>query len=335
MKFQYYVSLLSALFLAVPSHAEVDLALPGSPKGELHIELLQSRMFGRSMERQLRLVKERFPELKIAATAAEAAWKSSPFGVGCNAIEEDIILKAGDTGRRALKEMDEKSWVELDKLVTLSTLEQAEEFLNLVAKRAKGEIEVPMVRGNLLWQYKPFQEKPHEEFTRGYTQAIKHPVRAGKEVHFVIPMSWKTEKSAKDHLLTFRNCYGHGNILMNVGVAPTRAGGQPIPAREVFDACNEASLRAEYEQKGIKLTSFMKTKLNSLPAFFLTKEEPYEQLGLHALFVVQSVQVFSGDHMISFDLVTMGPVDNTLGQERIKKNEELFKWIAGSLQLTP
>jgi len=41
-----------------------------------------------------------------------------------------------------------------------------------------------------------------------------------------------------------------------------------------------------------------------------------------------------GDHQITFQINTLGPVAEKTAVERIEKNEALFKMIAGSLRIS-
>lgn len=328
------VIFMTSLLCVTTSVGQQGITVPGAPKGHLPTELLQSRAYCRSMERSLALIEERFPSLSVEVLAAKASWKSSPFAIGCDAIEEDIINDAGETGRTMLKKLDEDTWAEALKHVRLKTVGDAREFLAFVDRRAKGEIEVPMVRGNLLWHYKPFQENPEKEIERGYVQKLSHTARIGRTISFQIPMSWKTEESPKAELMSFRNCYGHGYVWMTVLVSPTIDGfGQPISAQEKFDGYTEAALRTEYRTLGIELTSFLKTKVNGMPALLFTREQPYEQLGQKATRAAEVIRVFSGDHMISFQINTLGPEGEKTASKRIFKNEPLFKMIGGSLRV--
>ena len=147
-------------------------------------------------------------------------------------------------------------------------------------------------------------------------------------------MSWKSEKSPKTELMSFRNCYGHGNFWMTVLVSPTVDElGQPVTAQEKFDAYSEEAIRTEYRSLGIELKSFSKTKVNGMPALMFTREQPFEQLGQKATRAAQVIRAFSGRDMISFQINTLGPVDDTKGSDRIKKNEALFKMVGGSLRV--
>ena len=121
---------------------------------------------------------------------------------------------------------------------------------------------------------------------------------------------------------------------MTVLVSPTVDElGQPVTAQEKFDAYSEEALRTEYRSLGIELKSFSKTKVNGMPALMFTREQPFEQLGQKATRAAQVIRAFSGRDMISFQINTLGPVDDTKGSDRIKKNEALFKMVGGSLRV--
>lgn len=325
-----------AIFLSLvgPANSQQGIAIPGSPKGDLPTELLQCRTYCRSMERSLQLLEKRFPSLSVEIVAANASWNTSPFAGGCNAIDAGIIDDAGEKGRAMLKKLDEDTWAEAAKYVHIKSEIEAREFLALVDRRAKGEIEVEMVRGNLLWQYKPFQDAPEKEVAKGYVQKVKHTASTDRKILFEVPMSWKSEKCPKIELMSFRNCYGHGNVWMTVLVSPTVDQlGQTVTAQEMFDAYSEDALRTEYRQLGIELTSFSKTKVNGMPALMFTRQQPNEQLGQKATRAAQVIRAFSGSQMISFQINTLGPEGDTKGADRIKKNEVLFKMIGGSLRI--
>jgi len=314
--------------------AQQGIAIPGSPKGDLATDLMQSRAYCRSMERSLQALEKRFPALNVEILAANASWKSSPFAVGCDAIEEDIIKDAGEKGRAMLEKLDDDTWAESVKHIQIRSEAEARVFLALVDRRAKGEIEVELVRGNLLWQYKPFQDNPEKEVARGYVQTVTHTASTDRKIVFEVPMSWKSEKSPKTELMSYRNCYGHGNVWMTVLVSTTVDElGQPVTAQEKFDAYTEEALRTEYRRLGIELKSFDKTKVNGMPALMFTREQPFEQLGQKATRAAQVIRAFAGSEMISFQINTLGPEGDTKGAGRIKKNEALFKMVGGSLRV--
>lgn len=316
--------------------AQGDIAIPGTPKGDLRMELLQSRAFCKGIEFQLGFIEKHYPALVVETTAAKATWITSPFAQACRAIEEDIAKQdVRGEARAALKEMDRKTEAELRKMDFIRSEFDSLDFLKRVSRQAKGEIEIPMVRGNLLWQHKPYQESPAREARDGFMQTVTHPSPTGPSVRFQVPMSWKEVPTGKPPLMSFMNCYGHGNVWMTVLVQPTiDATGQPISGQEKFDAYDQQSLGAEYARMEITLTSFMKTKVNRMPALFFTRKQPYEQLGTKAQQASEVIRVFAKDHFISFQINTLGPEGEGTAEERIKRNQELFKMIGGSLEVT-
>ena len=329
------IRLMAVLLPLAAANAQISIAVPGAPKGDIQTELLQSRTYCRSLEKQLEAVKKQFPGLSIEVLAASASWNSSPFASGCNAIEAQMIEQAGEKATTLLREMDSKTWKEAQKYVGITTVEEARDFLTLVDRRAKGAIEVEMVRGNLLWNYKPFQESPEKEWALGYSREVIHTVNAALKVTFQIPMSWKIEDLPKTEWMLFRNCYGHGNVWMTVQVSPiVDASGRPVSAQEHFNSYSENSLKTDYESFGIKLNSFSKTKVNSMPALMITRDQVYEQLGQKATLATEGIWVFVNDHTIRFEINTLGPEGERKAAARIEKNQKLFKMIGGSVRVT-
>ena len=330
------VGLMTELLPMTVANAQNSIAIPGAPKGDLKTELLQSRTYCRSMEKQLEVVEKQFPSLSIEVLAASASWKSSPFAIGCNTIEAQMIEQAGEKATTMLRELDSKTWKEAQKHIGIKTEAEARDFLTLVDRRAKGAIEVEMVRGNLLWNHKPFQESPEKECALGYSREVAHTFTGSFKVTFQIPMSWKVEDSPKTELMSLRNCFGHGNVWMTVLVSPlVDAYNHPVSAQERFNSYSEESLRTEYEPLGIKLNSFTKTKVNSMPALMFTRDQLYEQLGEKATRSAEVIRIFANDHSISFQINTLGPEGEPTAATRIEKNQKLFNLIGGSVRVTP
>lgn len=332
-KFPLLIASLS-IVIANSLSAQPSIAIPGAPKGDLPTELMQSRTYCRTLEKHLETIEKQFPSLAIEALAASATWKASPFASGCNNIEAQMVEQMGSEAAVQLAKMDEKLWQEYGQRVHVTTEQQARVFLQMTERRAKGEIEVEMVRANLLCNHKPFQDQPEKEFALGYTRQVTHTSLAGLEIVFQIPMSWKVEDSPKPEIMSFRNYAGHGNIWMTVLVNPTvDATGASITGQEKFEAYSEDSLRAEYERLGIKLNSFTKTKVNSMPALMFTRDQLYEQLGQRATRAAEVIRAFAYNQQISFQINTLGPEGEPIAAERIQKNQALFRMIGGSLKV--
>lgn len=312
--------------------ANAQIAIPGPPKGHLPTELLQCRSYCRATELQLRNIEAKFPTLEIEVLSAKAAWSVSPFAKGADAIEADIKKQTGSKGIDQLQKVDAETLKRASANMDIKTEGEAREFLFDVGRRAKGEIEFPMVRGNLLWHYAPYQNSPDLEFTHGYVVPVDHTMKGEIKVSFKVPMSWKIEDTPEPSLVAFRNCYGHGNVWCTIFVSELKSSeGNPVTAEDRFAAYSRESLEQEYLSMGIKLKTFSKTKLNGMPALMFTREQPVEQLDVKATRAAQAIRVFHKGYSISFQINTLGPTDSDLAEKRIKKNELLFKSIARSL----
>lgn len=310
-----------------------SLPIPGTPNGDLTTELLQSRGYCVGLENTLDFIEEHFPELSVDVLAARSAWLASPFAGGVRAIEADIRLKAGESGGKTMKALDEAIGKEVQKRREIQSTTDALSFLELVAKRAKGEIEVEMVRGNLLWNYKPYQGNPEKEFLAGFIERKTIETSNGPHVEFDVPMSWKQDKTENPNMMGFKNCYGHGNVWMTVLVSPaTDFDGNKITGIEMFDLLSEQSLKASWAALGIELLTFQKTKVNNMPAIHATRRQAYEQLGVRATRAAEVIRVFRGDSVINFQINTLGPEGQDIAQNRLKKNSALFRAIGLSLK---
>jgi hypothetical protein len=316
--------------------AQDTFAIPGTPKGDLPTELLQSRAYCRGIEKQLDQIVKRFPPLEASAITVRASWKTSPFAKACDAIEADISKQVGAQAVKQLAEFDARAVREVQHLLEIRNIADAREYLALVDRRAKGEIEVEMVRANLLWHYPPYREAPEKEFAAGFTREVRHTAKSGVNVRFRVPMSWKAMPSPQPDLMGFHDCYGHGFVWMTILVRPTvDALGQKITSDEAFAGYSEDGLREDYKRLTIDLTSFLKTKVNGMPALMFTRQQPHEQLGQKSLRAAEVIRAFSHDHMISFQINTLGPEDKPTAAERIKKRNALFKMIGASLFVAP
>jgi hypothetical protein len=109
--------------------------------------------------------------------------------------------------------------------------------------------------------------------------------------------------------------------------------GKPINAARKFSEYTEESLRRDYNLLGIELTSFMKTKVNEMPCLIFTRKQLHEQLGQRATRSAEVIRVFHGDHMVSFQINTLGPEGETTAADRISKNKPLFRLIGKTIKI--
>lgn len=192
--------------------------MPAEPKENLPTELVQSRTYAVALERKLAYVGDRFPVLAKEVESANSMWNASPFYAAARSIEKGIVDVQGDKGRQSMLELDALTWNESAKVLKDMTVIDAREFLAQVEEQAKGDIDVDMVRGQLLSHYKPFLENPEKEMPQGYLKPIVHTNERGPRVEFDIPMSWKQGKMANSEVMVFRSNYGYGDLWMTVSV---------------------------------------------------------------------------------------------------------------------
>lgn len=216
------------------------------------------------------------------------------------------------------------------------TKAEAMQFLDLVVKRSKGEIEVPMVRGTLLWQNPVYQKNPEREFSDGFRVPVTYTADDGAKAEFKLPMSWKKrqreKKTAGDNYVA---CWGHGKVSINVVTAPTAGpGGLVLPAEQAFAEITEETLKEEFAGTDVRVSDFSKTKLNNMPALMYTQEQTLEQLGIKVSMAVRMVMAFKGTHMVVVHLTVIAPDGEGEGVRRLQTWLPVFTAVAGSLTLT-
>ncbi len=325
--------LLALLITFLPALA-LSQEVPGTrPREELEVELLQARSYCRGLELQIEKVRKMYPKLKVELLAAETSWKASPFYQASKSIDEGMRAQVGKAATDFLKDIDAKGLALMKELGTDPKTElEAKIFLASLETHAKGKFAFPSVRGNLLWQYKPYQDKPEKEFEHGFVESVQHPLNPGLSLK--VPMSWKAKPSKSKDTLAFSNNYGHGFITFNFTPKP-----YPLLAKlvatpqETFDSITKEITEEEYKELGMTLKTFSKTQLNGMPAVIITVSKPVEQLGTKLVLEFEVIQVLAKKQMLIFSLCSPGPADSDAGLKRLQKNEPLFKAIVSSLEI--
>lgn len=324
-------SLLVIVLLSGPSWGQAPIAIPGNPQGDLATELLQSVTLVRGMEATLKLLKQR-PELKVEAVAAEAAWQYSPFARGARFIEQDIVKDAGTKGEDLLAEIDRQSRKAISDYGAADTPAQAHEFLQLVDRRAKGGIEVPMVRGMLLWNCPEYQSKPGQEILDGYVskqESSKDGVRASVEW----PMSWKPATARNPKILQkCQSHWGHGKQsgMLRIDTLPLQPGTTLGPDQFYEEITREMM---QEETPDVKLLSFEKTRLNGQRVILSTSVMEMEQLTVRLRII--SITVSAYHRNVCAQVTCMVPAAQADDpQELLKKHSPLFLGIINSFRVT-
>lgn len=321
--------------MLIPSHSSLGqepIVIAGNPKGDLRTELLQAITAARSMESTLNQVIKKYPALKLRAVAAQAAWQYSPFARGARYIEEDIKKKAGQKGKDLISTIDKTSADVVRTYVPVETLEKAREFLGLVEERAKGEIEIPMVRGMLLWNCPEYQDKPEKEILDGYVVdevSEKDTVAASAEW----PMSWKQVKARNPKILQkFQSHWGHGKLsgMLRIDTIPYEKEGILEP-NEIYDQITQADMEAE--APGMQFFSFKKTRHNGLPAILTVTNMEVEQLGVRISSASITLYVYHRNRCASIACLVPALPDDDV-QALLKTHEPLMMAILSSFRVS-
>ena len=312
------------------SFGQSSIAIPGNPKGDLMTELLQSVTFARSMEAALKQVINQHPALKVDAVAAQASWQYSPFARGARFIEEDIKNDAGKDGQHLLSKIDDMSRNAVGTYAPVDSLETALEFLRLVDRRAKGNIEVPMVRGMLLWNCPEYHDKPEKEILDGYVSK-ERSTKDGVEVSAEWPMSWKLATARNPKILQkLQSHWGHGKLSGMVRIDTV-----PLPTEieigpdDLYEEATQEMLQGEAPQT--KFLSFKKTNLNGRRVILTTSVTEMEQLTERINFV--SMTLYAYHRNICAQITCMAaaaPSDEPSAV--LKKHEKVFLAIISSFR---
>ena len=308
------------------------VAIPGNPKGDLKTELLQSLAAVRSMEATLERIHQTFPQLKAQTAIALSSWQYSPFARGARYIEEDIQKDAGQRGTDLLAEIDKLSKKTIDEYGPVDTLQEAQAFLHLVEKRAKGEIELPMVRGMLLWNCPEYQETPEKEIQDGYVTK-KESMNEGVKISAEWPMSWKDATPRNPKILQkFQSHWGHGKLsgMLRVDTLPALDNFDPAP-NQVYDEMTREDVEADFPE--MKILSFQKTRVNGQPIILMSAESDVEQLMVRMKMVTMSALAYHRDQCAQINLmIPLLPAADPVAE--LKKREALFLSIINSFRVT-
>jgi hypothetical protein len=314
----------------VSTFGQKSITIPGNPKGDLKTELLQSVAAARSMEASLKQVMKEHPTLKAEAVAAQASWQYSPFARGARFIEQDIKKDAGKEGEKLLATIDDVSRNAVGTYAPVNSLEKAREFLRLVDRRAKGGIEVPMVRGMLLWNCPEYQEKPEKEILDGYV-TNESSTQDGVKAFAEWPMSWKPATARNPKILQkFQSHWGHGKVSGMLRIDPV-----PLPPGiivgpdDVYEEATQEMFQEEAPQ--VKILSFKKTRLNGRRIILTTSVTEVEQLTVRLNMVSMTVYAYHRNICVNMTcMVAAAPSDDPAAV--LKRHEVIFLSIISSFR---
>ena len=323
---------LMELFLAIAAiataRAEITITNPVAK------DIGQSYGFYLGQQLSLRRISERFPALSRMALLVEMQFWSE-FG---DAIREM------DT---RMSSLGPKEWQkikgELDRQVAERTASfkltqaDAEEFIQTVRDRAKGDLPSPVVETLLM--FKPrYQRTPATEFVDGYTQRYESGgTGKAKGVAFSldVPRSWKEKEGKRPNVVVkFVSENGRGLELFLVVIrAVPLEPGESITAADITEILNPKAM-ADILLEGSTYLSSGEVTLETLPGYWV-KVNTSGTRGRQSIDTSTIMYtIFYKDSMIQMSGQTgASSKDSNDSSVRFNRFEKLFDLIAQSLVL--
>lgn len=162
-----------------------------------------SRTYGFVLGQQFTMdkVKSNHPDLSSKILQLEYEWRSV-FGNSMSNIETELKTSMGDKWDVYNKELKSKLSQYFGDNITK---EQALEFVDIVKKRCKGDIESPVIETLLIYNT-TFKTTPSEEFLRGFKRTFETDgTGKSKGLKFKIeyPQSWHIRDAKRPNLIKF------------------------------------------------------------------------------------------------------------------------------------
>lgn len=288
--------------------------------------------FGQQLS--LKMISEDFPALAGAALLAETEFWAK-FGDSINEM---------DTG---MSNLNPKEWqkikADLEFQVAESTANikltqaNAEQFIQIVRDRAKGDLPSPVIETLLM--FKPrYQNNPATEFADGYKQHYENSgTGKAKGVAFSleVPISWKKMEGKRPNVVAkfvSENGRGLEVFLVLIMAAPLEPS-ESITAADIAEIINPENL-AGILPEGAKYLSSGNLILETLPGYWV-RFDTNATRGRHSINMSTIMYtIFYRNRMIQMQGQAAVPSkDGNDLNDRFNRFEKLFDLIAQSLVL--
>ena len=216
------------------------------------------------------------------------------------------------------------------------TKDRAISFLKLVERRAKGDMESPVL-GTLLSFHPIFMKLPEEEFLMNYKNTYRtkgHPKAKGLDIQVEYPKSWKPREGKRPHIVQFfRNQYGHGAVMMTLIIAalPDEVAKEftDKDMKMFFADKNEVEAMAP---KGAKVLNSKSIVLDNQNGAMLILEIEQQRLDLKQKMLSHQYMTMYDKKFIILNLAARDTSGDTEGLNKIyQRHKKLFWLIANSL----
>lgn len=281
-------------------------------------------------EYSLSLIKNKFPNLELNIIKAQITFNST-FGNSKEGMKSYLIETLSES---EFKSYVEKEMTEIKKLLMAQTFSEeiATNFISEVERRAKGNIDSPILETLLSFQY---FAQPHQEFIDGFTRTFKtkgHSKSKNTDWQIKVPISWRSAEGERPNIIQKFTCdFGAGrqSIMLMVKELPLPKE-YKFSKQELNDFFSEKEMK-EMVTEGGKFISFEKMTLDNNIGGMLQFEQTVSRMDLEMK--IRMVQfMFIRGHKMYILQGTVGSekTDDDLATE-MKKYLPLYKLVANSI----
>ena len=276
----------------------------------------------------LNTIKKRYPKLSNQVFIAKSEFDLS-FSKSINNI--DTLIGKYD-GWNSVKKDIEK---DIHKNIDLSglTYTEAINFIDEVKKRAKGDIESPVLE-TLLMLNPSYENNPEKEFYDGFKKKyVSDDFKKSKGVEFSLdlPMSWVSKKANRPNIVRkFIAQNGH-SVEMAMVLVYDFPEGKYLSNIDIKSTVNKKDMQEAVPPNAI-LKDFGFIKLETMPGYWQRYSMIVQRVRKVMTIEMLAYTIFYGDKLIQIQF-QVGDFDNKDLVERFEKFEPLFDSIINSFVL--
>ncbi len=290
-----------------------------------------SKTYGYNLGQDIALdrIEKRYPALASAVLLARSEYEVA-FGSSMKKINtymEKLMGKEWEEYKRTIEKR-------LSNMVAKQTMTriQAEQFITLVRKRAKGEIDSPMLETMLL--FKPgYDVHPEQEYIDGYRYIYTtgDSVKAkGVHLALTIPKTWKAKEGKRPNVVQDFVSPTGAMLMLMVKNMPLQAG-EKITQNVVDEIIKSGQIK-QFIPPGSTLLESNKIVIEGLPGYQLKYRATLQRVRSTITMEAMQYVVFYKNKMITIQGSNVVSVNGkNIEDGGIEKYEKLFDFVANSL----
>jgi len=290
-----------------------------------------SRTYGYYQGQQYSLdtIKKKYPKLSNQVFIAKSEFDLS-FSKSIKNI--DTLMGKYDGWQSIKKDIVNNIHNKLD--LSNLTYNESVDFLNSVKRRAKGNIETPVLE-TLLMLNPSYEENPEKEFYNGFRKRYQcDDFKKSKGVDFSIdvPMSWASKKANRPNIVRkFISRNGH-SIEMAMILVYNFPNGKHLSVNDIKNTVNKRDMKEALPPNAI-LKDYGYIILETLPGYWQRYSMTIQRVRKTMTIEMLAYTIFYGDKLIQIQF-QVGDFNNKNLEKRFKKFEPLFDSIINSFVLT-